>query len=419
MAGAPAADFNNLYSWRARFFPLLTSGAAAANNTNTSAAGFITPATWKTTIHDEVLRQCDGLDGVMDGIIEDSSLCRFDPDALLCGGGDGANSTTTTTSSNNSSACLTAAQVEIVRTIFSPYEFANGTLLYPAMNPGSEILAADGLYSGQPWAPSASWFRYAVHDDPAWDPASYTLSDALAAGAADPGGIRTWPSSLAAFEARGGRAVVFHGGQDNQISSFNSPRLYERLRAGMVAGGSGSDNNNNATTARMDAFLRLFRVSGMFHCQGGPGAWVLGQAGGAAAQGPYDAAHNVLAALVRWVEDGVAPETMTGTKYVNDTAGDGVAFERRHCRWPLRNTYLGAGRDARDPASWECRQISQADEQMGADGSEAAGNTTSIAVTSAAAPSRGTKSVVMPVPRPATLLSLFVLLRCMWLALLG
>lgn len=389
VAGSPATDFNNLYSWRASFFPI--TGA------NTSA-DFITPATWKTTIHEEVLRQCDGLDGVTDGIIEDSSLCRFDPDTLLCG----ANSTTTSSSSSSNSSCLTTAQVEIVRKVFSPYDFANGTLLYPAMNPGGEIMSADGLYDGQPWALSEGWFRYAVHNDPAWDPAGYNLSDALLADAEDPGGIRTYPSTLSAFEARGGRVVMFHGGQDNQISSFNSPRFYEHLHSGM-----------GYTTAQMDGFLRFFRVSGMFHCQGGPGAWVLGQAGGSAAQGPFNATHNVLAALVGWVEDGVAPETMTGTKYVNDTVGAGVEFERSHCRWPLRNTYLGGGRDAKDPASWECQQISQADEQTGADGSESAGNTTSFAVTSAAA-SQGMKDVV---PGPAILLPFFILLR--WLALMG
>lgn len=345
VAGSPAVDFNSLYSWRASFFP--ATGAAGGTD-------FIAPATWKTTIHDEVLRQCDAaLDGAADGILEDASRCRFDPSTLLCGGAGAAGAAA------NGSACLSAAQVDIVRKIFSPYEWANGTLLYPAMNPGGEIMSADGLYNGQPWALSRGWFRYAVYNDPDWDPAAYSLADAAAAARADPGGIRTWPSSLSAFRDRGGKVVMYHGGQDNQISSFNSPRFYEHLRAGM-----------GYTTSQMDEFLRFFRVSGMFHCQNGPGAWVLGQGGGVAAQGPFSRTHNVLAALVDWVERGVAPETMTGTKFVNDTASAGVDFERRHCRWPKRNVFLGGGRDYKDPASWHCQHISEADEQVGAAGLE-------------------------------------------------
>lgn len=142
IAGSPAVDFNNLYSWRASFFPV--TGAVGSAN-------FIATEMWKTTIHNEVLRQCDTIDGVADGIIEDPSLCHFDPNMLLCGSGV-----------TNSSACLSASQVEIVRKIFSPYDWQNSTLLYPAMNPGGEIMSADGLYDGQPWQLSEGWFRYAV-----------------------------------------------------------------------------------------------------------------------------------------------------------------------------------------------------------------------------------------------------------------
>ena len=48
---------------------------------------------------------------------------------------------------------------------------------------------------------------------------------------------------------------------------------------------------------------------------------------------PFARADNVLAALVGWVENGVAPDTIEGTKFVNDTVGLGAAFRRRHCRY--------------------------------------------------------------------------------------
>ena len=130
VAGSPALDFNNLQSWRARFFPI--TGSA-------STSDFILPATWTNLIHGEVLNQCDGLDGAVDGIIEDPNLCSFRPEALLC-----KEKTTTD--------CLTSIQVEKVREIFSPFYRENGSLIYPAMQPGSEVLAAMNLYAGKPFS---------------------------------------------------------------------------------------------------------------------------------------------------------------------------------------------------------------------------------------------------------------------------
>lgn len=130
VAGSPALDFNNLQSWRASFF--IITGSATSSN-------FISEAMWTTLIHNEVLKQCDGLDGAIDGIIEDPNLCHFNPEALLC-------------TKNNSTDCLTPAQVAIVRTIFSPFYGENGSLIYPAMQPGSEILASQNLYSGKPFS---------------------------------------------------------------------------------------------------------------------------------------------------------------------------------------------------------------------------------------------------------------------------
>lgn len=354
VAGSPAVDFNNLYSWRASFYPI--TGAVGSEN-------FISSDTWKTTIHNEILKQCDTMDGVADGIIEDPILCSFDPSTLLCGNGNTSNNPGTST-------CLSSAQVEIVKKIFSPYEWQNGTLLYPGMNPGSELITADGLYSGQPWALSEGWFRYAVYNNPNWDPANYSLADAQFADEVNPGNIRTYPSTLSEFQNKGGKMVMFHGGQDNQISSFDTPRFYEHLRSGM-----------NYSTGQMDDFLRFFRISGMFHCVSGPGAWVVGQMGGSAAQGPFDREHNVLAAVVDWFEQGFAPETITGTKYVNDIASSGVEFNRSHCRWPFRNVYLGDGKNPNDAASWECQHISAEEEALGASGMETAGNNTTQLVT--------------------------------------
>ncbi|KAI4960814.1 hypothetical protein J4E86_002439 [Alternaria arbusti] len=321
VAGAPGVDFNNLISWRAHFYTI--TGPIKGSD-------FISKSAWQTWIHDEVLRQCDTIDKVKDGIIEDPTLCKFDPTTLLCG-----RNTTNTTN------CLNDNQVQQLQKIFSDYRFPNGDLIYPAMQPGSEINAVDKLYAGAPFAYSDDWFKYVVYNDPTWNASEYGYDDAKAAQDLNPGDIRTYPSSLPGFKESGGKLLMYHGQQDNQITSFNTNRFYEHLRG-------------NNTYADMDTWTRFFRISGMFHCSTGPGAWVLGQGGNAAQAGiPFDAQHNVLAAMVDWVEKGIAPDFIEGTKFVNDTVKSGVESTRRHCKYPARNTFIGG--DYKRSDSWECR----------------------------------------------------------------
>lgn len=110
VAGAPAVGFNNLTSWSGRF--LLVQG------TNTSAS-FLTPYEW-VLVHEEILVQCDAIDGVVDGIVEDPLLCNFRPESMLCAPGNTTN-------------CLTAPQVVAVRETFSPCYGVDGALIFPAM----------------------------------------------------------------------------------------------------------------------------------------------------------------------------------------------------------------------------------------------------------------------------------------------
>ncbi|KAL9076013.1 MAG: hypothetical protein Q9157_003815, partial [Trypethelium eluteriae] len=298
IAGSPAVDFNHLYAWRASFYPI-TGKSTSAN--------FINASLW-STIHTEVLRQCDTLDGVQDGIIEDSSLCHFRPEALLCSNGTTAN-------------CLSPAQVDIVNNIYSPFYGSDGKLIFPAMQPGNELLAASGLYSGMPWPLSQDWYRYVLLNQSDWDQATFDLADAMLADEINPSNIRTWPTTLEPFSSRGGKILTFHGGQDQQITSYNSPRLYNHLASG-----------RDASSTQLDEFYRFFRISGMGHCEGGPGAWAFGQLGGSPAVGvPYEPSSNALAAIVDWVEKDEAPETMTGTKFVNDDPTMGISFQRNHC----------------------------------------------------------------------------------------
>ena len=127
VVGAPAIAFNSLNAWSDHFY-LLTGSNNSAN--------FLPRALW-TTVHTEVLNQCDGLDGLEDGIIEDPSLCNFNASTLLCAPGVSTN-------------CLSSAQVHTVTKVFSGLYGEDGSLIYPRMQPGSELIAAGVYYTGLP-----------------------------------------------------------------------------------------------------------------------------------------------------------------------------------------------------------------------------------------------------------------------------
>jgi hypothetical protein len=63
------------------------------------------------------------------------------------------------------------------------------------------------------------------------------------------------------------------------------------------------------------------------HCGGGVGAHMIGQTG--VETTTLDPQNNVLVRMVDWVENGNAPETVTGTKYVNASPRDPI-YARFH-----------------------------------------------------------------------------------------
>ena len=317
VAGCPAVDFNNLQGERAMFYPI--TGAAGSPN-------YIPLTTWTGLIHNEVLKQCDGIDGVEDGIIEVPDKCFFNPKTLQCNGTQTAN-------------CLNAEQVGQLEKVYAPYTYPDGTLIFPRMNPGNELQAVSKLLAGTPFSYSEDWFRYVVYNNPNWNAATYSTNDVRKADQLNPSNIRTYPQTLPSFKKRGGKLLSYHGGQDNQITQFNTQRFWDRM---------------SAADAKLQDYYRYFRISGMFHCNSGPGAWAVGQGGGAPAAGvPYDPQHNVLAAIVAWVEKGNAPKSLTGTKFINDTYTQGIDFQRNHCLYPKTQTYIGG--DYKKASSWQCK----------------------------------------------------------------
>ncbi|EAW06641.1 putative feruloyl esterase [Aspergillus clavatus NRRL 1] len=318
VAGAPAFNFVNLISWSAYFYSLTGS--------NTSES-YLSPAMWKIA-HDEIVRQCDELDGAKDGIIEDTDLCHPRLETIICkpGAKDTAN-------------CLTGAQAKTVRDVLSPMYGVNGTLLYPRMQPGSEVYAAGIMYNGEPFQYSTDWYRYVVYNNPDWDDTKWSVEDAAAALAQNPYDIQTFDADISSFRGAGGKVLTYHGLQDQMISSDNSKLYYARVAETM-----------KLPPSELDEFYRFFPVSGMTHCAGGDGAYGIGN--GLGSYNGVDPENNVLMAMVQWVEKGIAPEFIRGAKFA-EGPGSAVEYTRKHCRYPRRNVYKGPG-NYTDENAWEC-----------------------------------------------------------------
>lgn len=329
VAGAPAFDFNHLIDWSG----WLSSVAGYDNSSST----FIPQSLW-TTVNNEVIRQCDALDGSTDGIIEDPDLCRPILESLLC-----------SPNATNTSSCLNSDQYLRAVKSLEPLYNASGTLIYPRLQPGAHAASYPYFFSGKPFAYTTDWYKYAIYRNPSWDATTLSESDFTNLDNIDPYGISTWNGDLSPFASRGGKILTYHGLTDPLISSENSARYYSQLAATMAL-----------PPDEIDEFYRYFRISGMGHCRGGLGAADIGQEYVGRPAGLSNPSNNVLEAIVAWVERGEAPDYMQGFKWQTGSQSASVVsaemrenFSRRHCRYPRRNVYRGNG-DGSDEDGWEC-----------------------------------------------------------------
>ncbi|KAF2000905.1 putative feruloyl esterase [Amniculicola lignicola CBS 123094] len=313
VAGAPAIGFDAMFSWIAFLYKTL-----GFDNSNEA---FLSPGHW-ALVHKTVMSQCDSLDGLEDGILEDSRQCHPDLSALLCPAGATA-----------SSDCLTAPQVHALKKVYSPYT-VNGTFINSGTNHGAAPGFSDAIYRPvvQTWV--LDFFRYIVFSDPSWDLTQYKDEDAITGMRASPPGLHSKNGNLSAFRNRGGKVLHWHGQLDQVVVIENSDRYYDHVSQTM-----------NASPAELDEFYRYFRISGTLHCRaGGPGAHVIGQTWGLnSTDEPED---NILLRMVEWVEHGKGPDFVRGTKFVDNDRKKGVAFTRDHCKHPAVNMHKDG--------KWQC-----------------------------------------------------------------
>jgi feruloyl esterase len=82
----------------------------------------------------------------------------------------------------------------------------------------------------------------------------------------------------------------------------------------------------------IDDFYRLFLVPGANHCNT-PGAYEFGQGFGGFSNRINDTEHNILLAIVDWVEGWNAPASITGV--------DDNLEERKYCFHPQKSVWSG------------------------------------------------------------------------------
>jgi feruloyl esterase len=262
-------------------------------------------------IHDAILAACDADDGVVDGILTDPRKCTWDPGELQCAG------------SGASAECLTAAQVETVRRVYSGIRMRDGRFAaMPLMRGGesdwvSRMIGTPAQPLGVNALLGAPFMPYIAagnrdYDILTFDPdRDWSVLDGGIAAAE----VHQQNPKIAPFVQRGGKLLLWHGFNDPGPSPLSTIAYYQAVIDAVPAA-------RNST--------RLFLAPGVLHCGGGPGPDQL----------------DTLTALESWVEKGVAPASIIATK-------QGSPLSRPVCAYPELPRYRGTG-DPNEAASFVC-----------------------------------------------------------------
>jgi feruloyl esterase len=259
-------------------------------------------------LHTEVLAACEVNDGIEDGFLNDPLACGFDPKSLQC------------KNRRDTVGCLTRDEISSVERAYAGVFAESGRLLYPGHAKGFELGWRIPAAGSEPSALQSDATRYLVYEDPDWDWREFDLDRDLASALEKAGSIEALNPNLRAFKARGGKILLYHGWNDPGPSPLNTINYYDNVLATMGPG--------------QGDWMRLFLVPGMGHCAGGIG--------------PDQA--DYLGALDTWVEDDIAPESITASRM---REGE-VDMTRPLCPYPEVATWDGAG-DPNDAASFSCR----------------------------------------------------------------
>ncbi|XVN49249.1 tannase/feruloyl esterase family alpha/beta hydrolase (plasmid) [Novosphingobium rhizosphaerae] len=291
-------------------------------------------------VRDAVIKSCDGLDGLADGMINAFGRCtsaRVLPAlrAKAC-----------TAAGAPGNACIAPAKIGALhrslggprdasgRALYAewPWDTGIGTFGWSLWKLGSAQMPSLNILTGGASLPSVFMVPpkavgMAPEDLLAFQMAFRFPEDAKSIYATS----RVFPrsawqdiamrsSNLDRFRAHGGKLIVPHGVSD-PVFSINDTLRWQR-------------EVNQRYRGKADQLVRVFPVPGMAHCGGGP------------ATDQFDA----FAALTHWVEDGKAPE-LIAAKAGAQTPWPGRS--RPLCAYPKVAVYDGHG-PINDLGSFQC-----------------------------------------------------------------
>jgi feruloyl esterase len=143
------------------------------------------------------------------------------------------------------------------------------------------------------------FWRYWVFNDPKWDWQTFDYDRDVARADEKLAAVNASSSDLSAFKRRGGKILMYSGWADPVGPPLDAVNFYQHVEQFI------------GSREKTESFFRLFMVPGMAHCGGGPGPNFFGGYGPPAplsSQIKNDAEHDILNAVVEWVEKGVAPD---------------------------------------------------------------------------------------------------------------
>ncbi len=269
-------------------------------------------------VNQRALAACDGLDGIVDGMIQETRRCHYDANDAVCGR-PGA--------STDPTLCLTPGEAAVVNKIWDGPRNPDGTKMWVGWERGAQnVSGLGGVTTGVPTQFGEQINRYWVHREPFFDwrtigedrflveQRNLTELFSQFIGSDSP--------DLHTFKGSGGKMIVSYGNLDQIIPPNGHYNYMQRLFAKM--GG----------VAATQEFYRYYVFPNATHCGGA----------GMTTQVLFDA-------LVNWVEHGVAPDWVVAQ--VNPTR------TRKVCMYPNTPVYVSGSTD--DQASFSCQTNAQDD----------------------------------------------------------
>jgi len=291
-------------------------------------------------ITQRVLAACDAIDGLVDGQITNPRACSFDIDQL---GPSGEN-------------LLTAQELATVKAMYAgSTNETTGEQRYTGAKFGSEANFDPNFADNGGYGKFIGHYVYSVESPPyewrrdinwstVYDHAKAVLSPITAAPSPD----------ITAFTSRGGKLIQFHGWNDSVVPPDGSlgyffaltqfeklrhlpkdafDRQVDKLTPQVVAATA------QAFGRQVQEYHRLFMLPAVSHCGGGTGPNAVGGGAPEPTAAYRNAEHHVVSAVIKWVEEGVAPDKIVATRF----EGGVVTRQRPVCAYPAQAAYNGSG----------------------------------------------------------------------------